>query len=176
MLFSFGRDVNILWKHGVNALSDEEQERDGRGRVSIILWGLVTDTREEDGSPPMLPYNDHGKGGGHDRHRDHKREQGRRDGGDDDRRRERDRSRDRGNGDRERERDGDRRGEASHGGERDSRQDYGYGSSRADYSSRRDHREGEERSDRDASRQVCRDFVRGHCRFGDRCRFEHGSR
>ncbi len=63
MLFSFGRDVNILWKHGVNALSDEEQHLDSRGRVSIILWGLVSDVREEGGSPPMLPYNDHGKGG-----------------------------------------------------------------------------------------------------------------
>ena len=28
-VFSFGRDVNILWKHGVNALAVEEQ--DGKG-------------------------------------------------------------------------------------------------------------------------------------------------
>ena len=51
-VFSFGRDVNILWKHGVNALAEEEQ--DGRGRVSIILWGLAKNVIEEDGSPPLL--------------------------------------------------------------------------------------------------------------------------
>ena len=38
-VFSFGRDANILWKHGVNALPPEEQ--DGKGRISIILWGLA---------------------------------------------------------------------------------------------------------------------------------------
>jgi hypothetical protein len=32
-VFSFGRDVNILFKHGVNALSEEEQ--DGKGCVSV---------------------------------------------------------------------------------------------------------------------------------------------
>lgn len=46
-VFSFGRDVNIHWKHGINALPKEEQ--DGKGRVSIILWGLVDDVIEEDG-------------------------------------------------------------------------------------------------------------------------------
>lgn len=51
-VFSFGRDVNIHWKHGINALSDEEQ--DGKGRISIILWGLVEDVIEEDGSPVLL--------------------------------------------------------------------------------------------------------------------------
>jgi hypothetical protein len=50
-MFSFGRDVNIQWKHGVNALPDEEQ--DGRGRVSIILWGMA-DVVEEKNSPPMV--------------------------------------------------------------------------------------------------------------------------
>lgn len=39
MMFSFGRDVNIKWKHGVNALHVDEQ--DGKGRVSIILWVRV---------------------------------------------------------------------------------------------------------------------------------------
>lgn len=29
MLFSFGRDVNINWKHGINALPEDEQ--DGKG-------------------------------------------------------------------------------------------------------------------------------------------------
>ena len=63
MLFSFGRDVNIQWKHGINALSDEEQEAvGGKGRVSIILWGLAGNCVEEAGSPPMLPYNSHGAG------------------------------------------------------------------------------------------------------------------
>ena len=51
-VFSFGRDVNIHWKHGINALSDEEQ--DGKGRISIILWGLVEDVIEEGGSPALL--------------------------------------------------------------------------------------------------------------------------
>jgi len=51
-VFTFGRDVNILWKHGVNALVPEEQ--DGKGRISIILWGLARDVVEEEGSPPLL--------------------------------------------------------------------------------------------------------------------------
>lgn len=51
-VFSFGRDVNILWKHGVNALKPEEQ--DGKGRISIILWGLAQNVVEEAGSPPLL--------------------------------------------------------------------------------------------------------------------------
>jgi len=51
-VFSFGRDVNIQWKHGVNALSEEEQ--DGKGRISIVLWGLAENVIEEEGSPPLL--------------------------------------------------------------------------------------------------------------------------
>ena len=51
-VFSFGRDVNIRWKHGINALPEDEQ--DGKGRVSIILWGLCENVIEEPGSPPML--------------------------------------------------------------------------------------------------------------------------
>jgi len=51
-VFSFGRDVNILWKHGVNALAEEDQ--DGKGRISIILWGLAEGVLEEEGSPPLL--------------------------------------------------------------------------------------------------------------------------
>ncbi|KAL7432383.1 hypothetical protein ACHAXH_004874 [Discostella pseudostelligera] len=51
-VFSFGRDVNILFKHGINALPEEEQ--DGKGRISIILWGLAEGVKEEDGSPPLL--------------------------------------------------------------------------------------------------------------------------
>lgn len=52
MLFYFGRDVNIKWKHGVNAIPETEQ--DGKGRISIILWGWVEDTVDEANSPPML--------------------------------------------------------------------------------------------------------------------------
>lgn len=47
MLFAFGRDVNIKWKHGVNALPKELH--DGKGRVSIILWGLTDLPIEESG-------------------------------------------------------------------------------------------------------------------------------
>ena len=60
MLFSFGRDVNINWKHGVNALP--EDEHDGKGRISIILWGLAPNVIEEAGSPPMLTDNTRGNG------------------------------------------------------------------------------------------------------------------
>ena len=51
-VFSFGRDVNILLKHGINALAEEEQN--GKGRISIILWGLALSAKEEERSPPML--------------------------------------------------------------------------------------------------------------------------
>ena len=51
-VFSFGRDANILWKHGVNALPPAQQ--DGKGRISIILWGLAQNAIEEEGSPPLL--------------------------------------------------------------------------------------------------------------------------
>ena len=52
MLFHFGRDVNINWKHGVNALPKDEQT--GKGRISIIVWGMVRDCIEERGSPDLL--------------------------------------------------------------------------------------------------------------------------
>jgi hypothetical protein len=50
---TFGRDVNIRWKHGlpVGLLEDE----DGRGRISIIVWGLARDVIEEEGSPALVP-------------------------------------------------------------------------------------------------------------------------
>lgn len=73
-VFSFGRDANIVWKHGINALAPEEQ--DGKGRISIILWGLAKDVVEEDGSPPLLGADGRGphaggggRGHGHHRHR-----------------------------------------------------------------------------------------------------------
>jgi len=61
MLFFFGRDVNIRWQHGLNALPKDEQ--DGKGRVSIILWGLSHLAIDEPGSPPMLA-DDFNKGKG----------------------------------------------------------------------------------------------------------------
>jgi hypothetical protein len=64
MLFSFGRDANIVWKHGINALPSEEQ--DGKGRISIILWGKVKNVIEEENSPRML--NDNTRGNGYSMH------------------------------------------------------------------------------------------------------------
>jgi len=61
MLFYFGRDANITWQHGINALPDSQA--DGKGRVSIILWGLCTTTVEEKNSPPMLDNDSRDKGG-----------------------------------------------------------------------------------------------------------------
>ena len=60
MLFSFGRDVNILWKHAINALPEEQH--DGKGRISIILWGKAPNVKEEPNSPPMLTDNTRGNG------------------------------------------------------------------------------------------------------------------
>mmetsp|Transcript_29292 Transcript_29292/g.63571 ORF Transcript_29292/g.63571 Transcript_29292/m.63571 type:complete len:418 (-) Transcript_29292:76-1329(-) len=77
-VFSFGRDANILWKHGVNALAPDQQ--DGKGRISIILWGLAQDAIEEEGSPPLLGSDGKGphaggggRGGGRNRGRDRRR-------------------------------------------------------------------------------------------------------
>ncbi|KAL7530839.1 hypothetical protein ACHAXR_006738 [Thalassiosira sp. AJA248-18] len=76
-VFSFGRDVNILWKHGVNALAEDEQ--DGKGRISIILWGLADGVKEEAGSPPLLgsdgqgPHAQQKQGGRHGNHGGHGR-------------------------------------------------------------------------------------------------------
>merc|ERR1711879_916069 len=61
MLFFFGRDVNIRWQHGLNALPVDEQN--GKGRISIILWGLSNLTIDEPGSPSML-IDEYGKGNG----------------------------------------------------------------------------------------------------------------
>jgi hypothetical protein len=60
MLFSFGRDVNILWKHAIIALPEEQH--DGKGRISIILWGKAPNVKEEPNSPPMLTDNTRGNG------------------------------------------------------------------------------------------------------------------
>lgn len=61
MMFSFGRDVNINWKHGVNALPEHLQT--GKGRISIVLWGMCHDVVEEDNSPTMV--NNRRPGGHH---------------------------------------------------------------------------------------------------------------
>jgi len=63
-VFTFGRDVNIRYKHGINALPEDHD--DTRGRISIILWGKV-EAIEEAGSPAMLgtdgkgPHANHNK-------------------------------------------------------------------------------------------------------------------
>jgi hypothetical protein len=64
MLFFFGRDANIVWQHGINAVPKPEQE--GKGRISIILWALCQKTVEEAGSPGMLTDDSRGKGKGKD--------------------------------------------------------------------------------------------------------------
>lgn len=51
--FSFGWDAKILWKHGINARS-LDQQHDGKGRISIIVWGLAKSVIKEEGSPPLL--------------------------------------------------------------------------------------------------------------------------
>lgn len=65
MMFSFGRDTNIKWKHGINAVP--ESEYTGKGRISIILWGKAKDAIEEDGNPPLIvnsrPSQGRGRGG-----------------------------------------------------------------------------------------------------------------
>jgi hypothetical protein len=79
MMFSFGRDVNIQWKHGVNYLEESIQKEEMEkfkdkvdpgvsiGRISIILWGNCLEVIEEAGSPPMLT--DNTRGNGHSIHR-----------------------------------------------------------------------------------------------------------
>lgn len=37
--FAFGQNVNVNWKHAVNALPPDQRHQCG-GRISIILWGL----------------------------------------------------------------------------------------------------------------------------------------
>ena len=60
MLFCFGRDVNINWKHAINAL--HPNEHDGKGRISIVLWGLCNNVIEEKGSPPLVRNSKNGGG------------------------------------------------------------------------------------------------------------------
>merc|ERR1712085_75197 len=36
--YAFGNGINVEWKHGINALPEEEH-KDHPGRISIIIWG-----------------------------------------------------------------------------------------------------------------------------------------
>ena len=38
-VYTFGRDVNILWRHGIPQLPPEKQNEEGR--ISIIAWGWI---------------------------------------------------------------------------------------------------------------------------------------
>ena len=38
-VYTFGRDVNILWRHGIRQLPPSMQNNNGR--ISIICWGWV---------------------------------------------------------------------------------------------------------------------------------------
>ena len=38
-VYTFGRDVNILWRHGIPQLPSERQTKEGR--ISIIAWGWI---------------------------------------------------------------------------------------------------------------------------------------
>ena len=53
----------------MNALAPDEQS--GKGRISVILWGLAQDVIEEEGSPPLLGSDGKGphasRGGDHHR-------------------------------------------------------------------------------------------------------------
>ena len=76
-VFSFGRDCNIRWQHGINALP--EDEKDGKGRISIILWGLAQNVVEEEGSPPILGSDGkgpHAAANNHRYHNNHRRGRG----------------------------------------------------------------------------------------------------
>lgn len=85
-LYTFGRDVNIRYLHGINAIPEAEQTNEPR--ISIVVWGLLRNCIEEEGSPTILEDNDR-------------------------------------------------------------------------------------RSTRQVATQVCRDFRRGTCKYGDKCRFMH---
>ena len=47
--------MNISWKHGINALSAEEQRLDPRGRISIVLWGLCPPTMVQEEGESVRP-------------------------------------------------------------------------------------------------------------------------
>ncbi len=51
-LYTFGRDVNIRWQHGVNAIPEEKQI--GAGRISIVLWGNAKNTDLSESALPLI--------------------------------------------------------------------------------------------------------------------------
>ena len=38
-VFSFGREVNVNWKHGIPQIPPEKHH--SNGRISIIVWGYI---------------------------------------------------------------------------------------------------------------------------------------
>jgi hypothetical protein len=70
-VFTFGRDVNIHWKHGINALPPSQQSH--QGRISIILWGLARNVVDEPNSPPLLGADGQGPHANHKSHHHHQR-------------------------------------------------------------------------------------------------------
>ena len=41
-VYTFGRDVNIIWRHGIPQLPPQKQpETAEKGRISIIAWGWI---------------------------------------------------------------------------------------------------------------------------------------
>ena len=52
--YTFGRDVNLEWKHGIKALPSDRT--DSAGRISIICWGwLDQDDSGSRGAPLGIP-------------------------------------------------------------------------------------------------------------------------
>ena len=43
-IYTFGRDVNILWRHGIPQIPPERQNQEGR--ISIIAWGWIDNMEE----------------------------------------------------------------------------------------------------------------------------------
>jgi len=41
-IYTFGRDVNIIWRHGILQVPPEQQREEGR--ISIIAWGWIPQT------------------------------------------------------------------------------------------------------------------------------------
>jgi len=41
-IYTFGRDVNILWRHGILQVPPEQRREEGR--ISIIAWGWLEQT------------------------------------------------------------------------------------------------------------------------------------
>lgn len=73
-----GKLRNIIWQHGINALPDED--RDGKGRISIILWCLCQLCVEEAGSPGMLTDESRGSYSMHDKGKGKSKGKGKGDG------------------------------------------------------------------------------------------------